>query len=85
DIFDINFIRYESKPTPSAYDRVVAALPVRADECVMIDDTARNLVPAKELGMRTVWLDGNNNPDASTGRESVDYVIESIYDVARVV
>ncbi len=82
EIFDINFIAYESKPTPTAYAKVAAALPVRADECAMIDDTARNLVPAKELGMRTVWLDGNNSARAAEGGAAADFVIKSIYDVA---
>ncbi|HEX7593028.1 MAG TPA: pyrimidine 5'-nucleotidase [Anaerolineae bacterium] len=81
EIFDINFIAYESKPTPTAYVKVAAALPVRADECAMIDDTARNLVPAKELGMRTVWLDGNDNARAVEGSATADFVIKSIYDV----
>ncbi len=85
EIYDINFIAYESKPAPSAYAKVVAALPVRTDECVMIDDTARNLVPAKALGMQTVWLDGNDNPRAAEGKESADHVIKTIYDVAEVI
>ena len=85
EIYDINFIAYESKPAPSAYARVAAALPVRADECLMIDDTARNLAPAKQLGMHTVWLDGNDNPRAAEGKESADYIIKTIYDVVEVV
>lgn len=84
DIFDINFINYESKPTASAYAKVAAALPFVAHECLMIDDTARNLVPAKKLGMHTVWLDGNDNPRAAEGSESVDYVIKTIYEVPEV-
>ncbi len=84
EIFDINFIAYESKPTPSAYSKVAAALPVRADECLMIDDTARNLAPAKALGMQTVWLDGNDNPRAAEGSDSADFVIRTIYDVPTV-
>jgi putative hydrolase of the HAD superfamily len=85
EIYDINFLRYESKPAPVAYDKVVATLLVRADECMMIDDNARNLGPAKALGMQTVWLDGNDNPRAAEGRENADYVIKTIYDVAQVV
>jgi len=84
DLFDINFIAYESKPTPAAYDKVIAALPVCAEECLLIDDTARNLVPAKKLGMKTVWLDGGNNRHGAEGRESADFVIATIYDVAMI-
>ena len=85
EIFDINYIGYESKPAPSAYDKVAQALPVPAHECLMIDDTARNLVPAKALGMQTVWLDGNDNPRAAEGSDAADFVIKSIYDVVGVV
>jgi putative hydrolase of the HAD superfamily len=81
-IFDIYFLQYESKPAAAAYERVAASLRVPATECAMVDDTARNLAPAKALGMRTVWLDGNDNPRAAEGRESADYVIHSIYEVA---
>jgi putative hydrolase of the HAD superfamily len=83
EIFDIHFIAYESKPTPSAYDKVIAALPARADECLIIDDTARNLVPAKELGMKTVWLDSGNNRHGAEGKESADFVIKTIYEVEK--
>ncbi len=85
EIFDINFVAYESKPAPSAYAKVAAALPVPAPECLMIDDTARNLVPAKALGMQTVWLDGSDNPRSAEGSASADFTIRSIYDVVGVV
>ena len=83
NIFDINFIQYESKPALSAYDRVVAQLPVSANECLMIDDATRNLVPAKRLGMTTVWLDGNSaQPQSNDG---IDFTIKSIYELAGII
>ncbi len=84
-IFDIHFIEYASKPNPLAYARVVAALPVPPTECLMIDDIARNLVPAKELGMTTVWLNGTAERYGVEGKESADFIIASIYDVAHVI
>ncbi|MBI5304232.1 MAG: pyrimidine 5'-nucleotidase [Chloroflexi bacterium] len=83
NIFDINFIEYQSKPTQFAYDKVIAALPVRADECLMIDDTARNLVPAKKLGMQTAWLASPQAWQKTGGDSSADHVIETIYDLAQ--
>ncbi len=80
DIFDINFIGYESKPTLSAYQKVLSALDARADECMMIDDSLRNLVPARQLGMRTVLLDGKGAGDSHAG---ADDVIATIYEVTR--
>jgi putative hydrolase of the HAD superfamily len=83
-MFDINFIAFQSKPASSAYEKLIATLPVRADECMMIDDTSRNLVPAKKLGMQTVWLDYGNNRHGSEGKESADFIIQSIYNVANI-
>ncbi|MEW5718347.1 MAG: pyrimidine 5'-nucleotidase [Chloroflexota bacterium] len=83
EIFDINFIAYQSKPAQTAYEQVVAALPVRAEECLIVEDTARNLVPAKKLGMKTVWLDGGNNRHGSDGKASADFIIQTIYEVEK--
>jgi hypothetical protein len=47
----------------------------------MVEDTARNLRPAKALGMATVLVDPVDGAD----REGVDYVVERAADVARVV
>lgn len=83
NIFDINFIEYQSKPTQFAYEQVIAALPVPASECLMIDDTMRNLVPAKKLGMRTVWLASPQAWQKWGGDSSADFVVQSVYDLAQ--
>jgi len=84
-IFDINFIEYHSKPTQFAYDKVLAALPVAPRECLMIDDTIRNLVPAKKLGLQTVWLASPTDWQQLGGDSSVDHTVQSVYDVARII
>jgi FMN phosphatase YigB (HAD superfamily) len=50
----------------------------------MIDDATRNLVPAKKLGMTTVWLDGNSavHPQSNDG---VDFTIKSIYELSDII
>ncbi len=78
-IFDISFIDYESKPAPPGYRKVLAALDAPAAECAMIDDMARNLAPARALGIRTVLLDGRG---VSESTEGVDRVISAIYEVS---
>ena len=55
-IFDIIFFEYECKPARGAYERVLRALTVRGDECILVEDTARNLASARELGIRTILL-----------------------------
>ncbi len=80
-IFDINFIRYESKPNRAAYTIVLDALGARGDECLLIDDTARNLPPARALGMRTVLVRGSPHSEDGQG---ADVVIDSIHDLATI-
>jgi putative hydrolase of the HAD superfamily len=69
-----------SKPERSAYEQVLARLGVRGDECIMVEDSLRNLRPAKALGMTTVLV------DAASGRNGwVDFVVESVLEVGEVV
>ncbi len=76
-IFDINFIAYESKPAASAYEKVLAALNARGDECLMIDDAARNLAPARALGIQTVLLNGRGT-EFKEAPPGVDHTITRI-------
>jgi len=43
-------------------DPSVAALHARGDECALVDDSPRNLGPARVLGMRTVLLARAHGP-----------------------
>src|SRR6266852_6294543 len=55
-VIDLEFHEYTGKPFREAYERVVAHLEVRPEECVLVEDTLRNLRAAKELGMITVLV-----------------------------
>jgi putative hydrolase of the HAD superfamily len=46
------------KPDPLAYRQVVQMLQDRPSSCVFIDDREENLVPARQLGMRTIQFRG---------------------------
>ncbi|MBN1642879.1 MAG: pyrimidine 5'-nucleotidase [Anaerolineae bacterium] len=80
-VYDVFYAGHDSKPSPGAYRRLLSDLGVRGEACVMIEDTARNLRPAKSLGMVTVLVD----PPVDADREGVDYVVDRAADVARVV
>ena len=60
DIWDIRTIAFRPKPDAQAYRTVVEKARVDPKRAVMFDDIARNLVPAQELGMRTVWLNNGS-------------------------
>jgi len=56
DVFDILEADLEPKPKPSVYDQFIAKYGIRADRAVMFEDMARNLIPAHDRGMATVWI-----------------------------
>jgi putative hydrolase of the HAD superfamily len=55
-VWDIRTMGFAPKPDIQAYNSVVAAAGLAPQEAAMFDDIARNLVPARAMGMTTVWL-----------------------------
>ena len=45
------------KPDTAAYERLVAATGIDPTRALFVEDMARNLLPAKRLGMTTIWVD----------------------------
>lgn len=58
-IFDIVAADYVPKPELHAFDQFMKKTNIDPTGAVMIEDMARNLQPAAELGMLTVWLDSD--------------------------
>ena len=56
DIVDCNFI---PKPAIESYEKLSKKFNINPNETVFIEDIAKNLEPAKKLGMKTVWLINN--------------------------
>lgn len=59
-ICDIRITQYTPKPDPAAYSTMIAHLGVDPANSLFVEDMARNLTPAKLLGMTTVWLDNGS-------------------------
>lgn len=59
-ICDIRTTRYTPKPDPAAYRAMVGHLNIDPAKSLFVEDMARNLTPAKALGMMTVWLDNGS-------------------------
>ena len=55
-VWDIRSMDFAPKPEPRAYASVVKASGVACAQAAMFDDIARNLAPARAMGMTTVWL-----------------------------
>jgi putative hydrolase of the HAD superfamily len=55
-VFDIVASDYRPKPEPAVYDKLVAEHGISAPKSVMVEDMARNLKPAHDMGMTCVWV-----------------------------
>lgn len=55
-VFSVEDLGFHPKPQIRAYRAVLRRLKVNARRCIMVEDTAGNLRPAKRLGMRTIWI-----------------------------
>jgi HAD superfamily hydrolase (TIGR01509 family) len=55
-VYDIVASDYTPKPDPVPYDGLVALLGIDPTRTAMVEDMAKNLKPAADLGMTTVWL-----------------------------
>jgi putative hydrolase of the HAD superfamily len=56
DVFDILEAGLEPKPEPRVYDQFIARYGIDPGKAVMFEDMARNLIPAHDRGMATVWI-----------------------------
>jgi putative hydrolase of the HAD superfamily len=78
-IFAIDDFDFISKPDPHPYQVVLERLQAKASECMFIEDSLRNLLTARQLGMRTVLIDG-----VTPLPPEVDYTIERVHDLLAV-
>ena len=69
DIFDIVDCNFIPKPSIEPYKKLVKKHKIDPKLCVFVEDIARNLKPAYEMGMKTVWIK-NNEPWASKFSDS---------------
>lgn len=76
-VFSLEDLSYVPKPKPEAYEIVLNRLGARGADCTLVEDSRKNLVPAKRLGMRTVWI-----ADPAPTDEVVDHVIPSVHEIA---
>lgn len=80
-ICDIRATRYAPKPEPGAYDAMLSHLKVDPARSLFVEDMARNLTPAKALGMTTVWLDnGSESGHRDHLPSHVDFHVNDITD-----
>ena len=57
DIFDIVAANFIPKPAPLVYQHFVKQYKIDSEKSVMVEDIVRNLKPAADMGMKTVWVE----------------------------
>jgi putative hydrolase of the HAD superfamily len=79
DVVSIEHTRFRPKPDSYGFLRLVARHRLRADRCIMVEDSLDNLRTAKRLGMTTVWV------TRSARRPGyVDAAVRNVLDLRRI-
>ena len=77
--FDITDCNYIPKPAIKPYKTLINKFNIKPEETVFIEDIAKNLEPAKKLGMKTVWLINNEYwGKKDSDKEFIDLKIENL-------
>jgi len=76
DIVESNFI---PKPSMKAYKILIEKYKIEPQYCILVEDIARNLKPAYELGMKTVWIKNDEPWAAEFSNENfINYKTENL-------
>jgi putative hydrolase of the HAD superfamily len=78
-IVDIVAADFDPKPSLAGYRLLLRRHGVSAHRALMVEDIARNLAPAAELGMTTAWL--RNGLDWAAAESDRDYIHHVIDDL----
>lgn len=79
-IFDIRAAGYVPKPDGASFQKMLDNFSINPKEAVMVEDMARNLIPAADHGMVTVWLPtGERWSKMGAEHEKIDHEIESLH------
>ena len=81
EIFDIKDANYIPKPELIPYQQIIKDYSIEPSTAAMFDDIAKNLVPAKNVGFTSVWIDAgyeNFSDDIANSREYLDFETKNI-------
>lgn len=70
-LHDIHAMEYVPKPDPRGYAQICERHGIDPARALFADDMVRNLVPAKALGMTTVWVDNGSEQAAHDRDDSI--------------
>ena len=76
EIFDIKMANYIPKPEILPYKEIIDKLGIDPESAAMFDDIAKNLVPAKNVGFTSIWINAgyeNFSDDIKNSENYLDY------------
>ncbi|NNC73295.1 MAG: pyrimidine 5'-nucleotidase [Sphingomonadaceae bacterium] len=78
-LHDIHASAYVPKPDEASYAGLCDAHDINPAHALFVEDMARNLKPAKALGMTTVWVNnGSERGSHDADEEYIDYEIAAV-------
>lgn len=72
-VHDIHAMTLRPKPDAHAYDSLCHAFGLDPAESLFADDMVRNLKPAHDLGMTTVWIDNGSEQGHGQAQDFIDF------------
>ena len=78
DIFDIHRMEHRPKPHRDSYVSFCQELEISTKDALFVEDSAQNLVPAKALGMTTIWVKHAGEADSSGLEDHIDHEIADV-------
>lgn len=77
-IHDVHAMAYLPKPDPRAYAALCSTYAIEPTRALFVEDMARNLAPAKAIGMTTVWVDNGSEQGPGETRDFIDFTVSDI-------
>jgi putative hydrolase of the HAD superfamily len=77
-IHDVHASNYAPKPHHDAYRSVCDAWRIDPTRAAFAEDMARNLAPAKAIGMTTIWVDNGSEQAPDADRSYIDHTTHDI-------
>ena len=82
DIVDARAMNFIPKPRPQAYSALIERCAVTASHAALFDDSVRNLVPARALGMTTIWFNNGEGQSYWTIDDAARHIDHQTSDLA---
>lgn len=54
--YSVECVGFQPKPMRAGFQRLLRAEHLQPERCIMVEDSLSNLMAAKKLGMKTVWV-----------------------------